>query len=112
MKLTAKGISSHGSVPIFEHNAVVKMAKVIDGLAKYRPHIVLTPETKSLLQTIARLDGIDDEINEGNVDDILRKLRDKTIVPYLSAITRMTISPDVIHGGVKTNIVPIVVKPR
>jgi acetylornithine deacetylase/succinyl-diaminopimelate desuccinylase-like protein len=106
MKLTAKGISSHGSVPVSEHNAVVKMAKVIVGLAQYQPHIVLTPQTKSLLKTIARLDGINDEINESNVDDILRKLRDNTVLPYLSAITRMTISPDVIHGGVKTNIVP------
>ena len=106
MKLTAEGISSHGSVPIYEHNAVVKMAKVIAGLAKYKPHIVLTSQTKSLLQTIARLDGLDDEINDGTVDDILGKLRDKTVLPYLSAITRMTISPDVIHGGVKTNIVP------
>jgi len=106
MKLTAKGISSHASVPVSEHNAVVKMAKVIVGLAQYQPHIVLTPQTKSLLKTIARLDGINDEINESNVDDILRKLRDNTVLPYLSAITRMTISPDVIHGGVKTNIVP------
>jgi acetylornithine deacetylase/succinyl-diaminopimelate desuccinylase-like protein len=106
MKLTAKGISSHGSVPVSEHNAVVKMAKVIIGLAQYQPHIVLTPQTKSLLQTIAQLDGINDEINVANADDILRKLRDNTVLPYLSAITRMTISPDVIHGGVKTNIVP------
>ena len=106
MKLTAKGISAHGSVPNFEHNAVVKMAGVIAGLITYQPHIVLTPETKSLLQTIARLDGINDEINESNVEGILQKLRDKTILPYLSAITRMTISPDVIHGGVKTNIIP------
>jgi acetylornithine deacetylase/succinyl-diaminopimelate desuccinylase-like protein len=58
------------------------------------------------LQTIAQLDGINDEINVANADDILRKLRDNTVLPYLSAITRMTISPDVIHGGVKTNIVP------
>ena len=106
MKLTAKGISAHGSVPNFEHNAVVKMAGVIAGLATYQPRIVLTPETKSLLQTIARLDGINDEINESNVEGILQKLRDKTILPYLSAVTRMTISPDVIHGGVKTNIIP------
>ena len=106
MKLTAKGISSHGSVPVSEHNAVVKMAKVIEGLSNYKPRIVLTQETTNLLQTIARLDGINDEINEGNVDDILRKLHDKTIVPYLAAVTRMTVSPDVIQGGVKTNIVP------
>ena len=106
MKITAQGVSSHGSVPMLEQNAVVKMAKVIDGLVKYRPQVVLTPETKNLLQIIARLDGLDYEINEDNVDFILDKLRDRTVVPYLSAITRMTISPDVIHGGVKTNIVP------
>jgi acetylornithine deacetylase/succinyl-diaminopimelate desuccinylase-like protein len=106
MKLTSKGISSHGSVPLLEQNAVVKMARVINGLAKYRPHIILTEETQRLLQTIARLDDLYEEINEDNVDYVLGKLSDKAIVPYLSAITRMTISPDVIHGGVKTNIVP------
>jgi acetylornithine deacetylase/succinyl-diaminopimelate desuccinylase-like protein len=106
MKLTSKGTSSHGSVPILEQNAVVKMARVINGMARYRPHIILTPETQSLLQTIARLDDLYEEVNEDNVDYVLGKLSDKAIVPYLSAITRMTISPDVIHGGVKTNIVP------
>ena len=106
MKLTAQGVSSHGSVPMLEQNAVVKMAKIINGLAKYRPQIVLTPETKSLLQKIAILDGLSDEINEDNVDSFLGKLSDRAIVPYLKAITRMTISPDVMHGGVKTNIVP------
>ncbi len=106
IKLTTKGISSHGSIPISGQNAVVKMATIIDGLAKYKPCIILTPETKSLLQTIARLDGLNDEVKESNVDDILQKLHDKTIAPELSAITRMTISPDVIHGGVKTNIIP------
>ena len=106
MKLTAKGISSHGSVPMLEHNAVVKMARVINGLARYRPHIVLTQETQSLLQTVARLDGINDIITEDNVDYVLAQLTDKEILPYLSAVTRMTISPDVVHGGIKTNIVP------
>jgi acetylornithine deacetylase/succinyl-diaminopimelate desuccinylase-like protein len=106
MKLTAKGISSHGSVPMLEQNAVVKMARVINGLARYRPHIVLTEETQRLLQTVAKLDGITDAITEDNVDEILAKLTDKAILPYLSAVTRMTISPDVIHGGVKANIVP------
>jgi len=106
MKLTAKGISSHGSVPVPEHNAVVKMAKVIDGLAKYKPHIVLTPETKSLIEKIARIDGLDDDVNEGNIDSILGKLKDKKLAEELAAVTRMTISPDIINGGVKTNIIP------
>jgi len=106
MKLTSKGISSHGSVPRLEHNAVVKMVRVLNGLANYKPNIVLLPETKNLLQLCAQIDGLDIEVREETVDDILGKLSDKKVVPYLSAVTRMTISPDVIHGGIKTNIVP------
>jgi acetylornithine deacetylase/succinyl-diaminopimelate desuccinylase-like protein len=106
MKLTTHGISSHGSVPMLEHNAVVKMARAINTMANYMPQIVLTTETKRLLQTIAQLDGLHEEITEDNVDYILGRLRDQAIVPYLNAITRMTVSPDVISGGVKTNIVP------
>jgi acetylornithine deacetylase/succinyl-diaminopimelate desuccinylase-like protein len=106
MKLNAKGISSHGSVPMLEHNAVVKMAKAINSMANYLPQIVLTPETKSLIQTIVLLDGLHEEVTEDNLDYMLARLKDRAIVPYLSAITRMTISPDVIHGGMKTNIVP------
>ncbi len=106
MKLTSKGISSHGSVPMTENNAVVKMAEVVTNLAKYQPRVVLTPETRNLVQIFAHLDGLTDEVNENNVDAVLSKLSDKTPVSYLKALTRMTISPDVIRGGVKTNIVP------
>ncbi|MBN1643447.1 MAG: M20/M25/M40 family metallo-hydrolase [Dehalococcoidales bacterium] len=106
MKLTTKGISSHGSVPIAGNNAVVKMAEVVNKLAKYQPRIVLTPETKKLVQTFVRLDGLTDKVDESNLDAVLNKLSDKTLVYYLKAITRMTISPDVIRGGIKTNIVP------
>ncbi|MCX6003107.1 MAG: M20/M25/M40 family metallo-hydrolase [Chloroflexi bacterium] len=106
MKLISKGISSHGSVPVMENNAVVKMASVINGLANYKPRVGLTSETQSLVQTFARLDGLSDKVSADNVDDVLRRLSDRVLVSYLSAVTRMTISPDVIHGGVKTNIVP------
>ena len=106
MKLTASGVSSHGSVPVNENNAVVKMVKVISKLADYKPRVVLTPETKNLVQTIASLDGLNEEVHEGNLDDILQKMSDRTVALFLSAVTRMTISPDVIQGGVKTNIIP------
>jgi acetylornithine deacetylase/succinyl-diaminopimelate desuccinylase-like protein len=91
---------------MLEHNAVVKMARTINAMANYIPQIVLTPETKSLIQTIMLLDGLHEEVTEDNLDYMLSRLKDRAIVPYLSAITRMTISPDVIHGGMKTNIVP------
>jgi len=105
-KLKARGVSCHGSVPMFGDNAVAKMANVVKGLAEYQPQIVLTPEVKQLIQAVAKLEGIANEINKENIDQVIQGLPDRILAGYLTAITRMTVSPNVIHGGVKVNIVP------
>jgi len=106
MKLKTSGRSSHGSLPMLGDNAVIKMTEVIKRLAEHQPQIVLIPEVKHLIQAIARLQGFDNVINEENIDQVIQRLEDKIFAGYLSAATRITISPNVIHGGVKTNIVP------
>ncbi|MDP3879528.1 MAG: M20/M25/M40 family metallo-hydrolase [Dehalococcoidales bacterium] len=106
MKLRTRGVSAHGSLPVLGDNAVSKMAKIVKGLSEYQPEIVLIPEVEQLIRGIARLGGLDEDINEDNVDRTIRKLKDKVFAAYLSATTRMTVSPNVIHGGAKTNIVP------
>jgi len=105
-KLRAKGVSSHGSVPMFGDNAVAKMANVVKGLAEYQPQVVLTPEVRQLIQAVAKLEGLANEINKENIDQVIQGLQDRILAGYLTAITRMTVSPNVIHGGVKVNIVP------
>lgn len=105
-KLKARGVSSHGSVPMFGDNAVAKMANVVKGLAEYQPQMVLTPEVKQLIQAVAKLEGLANEINKENIDQVIQGLQDRVLAGYLTAITRMTVSPNVIHGGVKVNIVP------
>lgn len=106
LKLNTKGVAGHGSVPYLPNNAVVKMAKVIDALAAYQPQVVMTPEVKYLVQEIANLYGQKKEVTEKNFDEFLAKIKDGTLAAYLKAITSMTISPNVVHGGIKTNIVP------
>jgi len=105
-KLKARGVSSHGSVPMFGDNAVVKMANVVKGLAEYQPQVVLTLEVKQLIQAVAKLEGLANEIDKENIDQVIQGLQDRILAGYLTAITRMTVSPNVIHGGVKVNIVP------
>ncbi len=104
--LKARGVSSHGSVPMFGDNAVAKMANVVKGLAEYQPQVILTPEVKQLIQAVAKLEGIANEIDKENIDQVIHGLQDRILAGYLTAITRMTVSPNVIHGGVKVNIVP------
>lgn len=106
LKLTTRGIAGHGSVPILENNAVVKMAKVIIALANYQPTIILTPETKRLIQSVAEIYGHNISLDVKGLDNDLRKLPDIYLMIYLMVITRMTLSPNVVYGGIKTNIVP------
>lgn len=106
LKLKTKGVAGHGSVPYLPNNAVAKMARVLNDLSHYKPHVVMTPEVKHLIQSIANLAGFQQEVDEDNLDSLLSYLKDSSLSAYLRAITRMTISPNVVHGGVKTNIVP------
>jgi len=106
LRLKTKGVAGHGSIPYLPNNAVAKMAKVLNSLANYTPRVVLTPEVKHLIQSLAELTGFRKEVNDGNLNELFSHLKDVSLSAYLSAITRMTISPNVVHGGMKTNIVP------
>jgi len=106
LKLKTRGVSSHGSLPMLGDNAVAKMAEVIKSLTEYQPEIILIPEVKQLIQAVAKLEGLSDEINKENIDQVIQGLKDRILAGYLTAITRMTVSPNVVHGGLKVNVVP------
>lgn len=105
--LRAKGKSCHGSVPTLGENAVLKMARALAALGRYRPRVHLIPEVRSLLAGIARVTGFPwGEAGGENVDLLLASLDDRTFSETLRAMTRMTVSPNVVRGGTKTNVVP------
>jgi len=105
-KLKTSGFSAHGSLPMLGDNAVTKMAAAIKNLAEYQPEIILVPELRQLVREIAKLAGFGSEINEQNVDQLIQSLEDRVFAALLSAITRMPVSPNVVHGGAKINIIP------
>lgn len=106
--LRAHGTAGHGSVPTLADNAVVKMARAVSRLNNYRAEVVLTPEVEKLLRSLAGLCGITiDSLGPNEVDALLEALPlEKAFVESLRAMTRMTVSPNMIRGGIKTNIVP------
>ncbi|MDO8577582.1 MAG: M20/M25/M40 family metallo-hydrolase [Dehalococcoidales bacterium] len=106
LKLRAEGVSAHGSLPLLGDNAVTKMAAALTALTEYRSDTVLIPEVKVMLGEIARLAGLKDRATKSNIDRIIDGVGNKTFGAYLSAITRMTISPNMVCGGSKTNIIP------
>ena len=105
-RMQARGDSCHGSVPALGDNAVLKMARALVVLGNYRPEIKFIPEVRFLLQELLHIKGLDEPVNETNVDMLLDKFRERSFAESLRAMTRMTISPNMIAGGSKTNIVP------
>ena len=105
-KLKAFGVSGHGSRPTLGDNAVVKMAEAVENLGKYTPEITVIPAVKKLMETYSELMGEKKKVTSENVDEIIDAIPDRFFAEGLRATTRMTVSPNMIQGGKKVNIIP------
>jgi acetylornithine deacetylase/succinyl-diaminopimelate desuccinylase-like protein len=106
-KLTVKGTPGHGSMPFGSDNALVKAAEVIRRLAGYRPPARVSDTWRQMVELLdvpaeARAGLVD----PGRVDETCASLRDPRTAAFAHACTHLTISPNVVRGGDKTNVIP------
>ena len=113
-KIKAKGTPGHGSTPNMADNAIMRMNKVIGKLGEYKAETQLIPTVKCYLDELAKKDNSlrapfscllanpkqSEEILEGIVGE------NKFLADELSPRIKMTITPTMIQGGVKENVVP------
>ena len=113
-KVKAKGIPGHGSMPNVADNAIMRMNRVVERLGDYRSGVGLVPTVKRFLNEIAKEEPdlqwfvsrllmspeLSDELL-GKLDEVAKSLAD-----YIRPRIRMTITPTIIHGGVKENVIP------
>ena len=113
-KVKAKGTPGHGSMPNMADNAIIRMTKVISKLGNYRSKVALVPTVKSFLAEIAREHSFLQEpfnrllANPELSDQILDELAKTSpqLAEEIRPRLRMTITPTIIHGGVKENVIP------
>ncbi|MEM3731848.1 MAG: M20/M25/M40 family metallo-hydrolase [Candidatus Bathyarchaeia archaeon] len=114
LKVKAKGVPGHGSVPGAADNAILRMNRVVEKLGNHRAKIFLAPTMRAFLNEMAKENptlrqGASLLLQNPDVgDQILDMLaqQDKAMAEELRAMLRMTIAPTIIHGGVKENIIP------
>jgi acetylornithine deacetylase/succinyl-diaminopimelate desuccinylase-like protein len=101
MKLTAKGVASHGSM-ITTDNAVVKLANALTKLGGYQWPERATKTATALMKRVAEAMG--EPFNPGNL---------RSYLPYFGGMTKMigatlqnTANPSMLEAGYKTNVVP------
>jgi len=108
-RLRVVGTPGHGSAPFGSDNAAVKAAEVIRRLAEYRGAAVISDAFRGWVDRA----GLSEEVTTGLLDPETTWATLETLPPKLAkgghAVCHTTFSPNVVHGGQKTNIIPDVV---
>jgi len=110
-RLRVRGTPGHGSMPFAADNAIVKASAVVSRLADYRPRGQITELWRSYVENSM----LADDVRAALVDPELaygacQAEPDERAAKYWHACTHTTVSPNVVHGGVKTNVIPDVVE--
>ena len=105
-RLTIKGEPGHGSMPWGSDNALVKAAEVVRRLSAYSP----VPQLDELWAARIVALGLPDELSAklldpGRLRDALAELPPQ-LAANAHACSHTTFSPNVVAGGVKTNVIP------
>jgi acetylornithine deacetylase/succinyl-diaminopimelate desuccinylase-like protein len=107
-KLVAKGTTSHGSVPLGD-NPVERLVRVLNRIVAYETPVRLTPAVDRFFKAQARDQTGQARTWLSNAAAALKTPRGRAWLlsePERNALLRTTITPTVLKGSEKTNIIP------
>ena len=107
-RVSFKGTSGHGSLPYGSDNAVVKASEAVIRISEYNP-----PPTTKYLSELANGLGLGTFqrlmlTNPIFLPFTLSRLRSREpgMAKAIHGLSRMTLSPNMVRGGVKVNVIP------
>ena len=109
IRLTARGVAGHGSVPL-RSNAVVHLARAIAAVADWRTPMRLNETTRAFFERLATISAPADaaryrQILRGDEDGSAQEHFAEHEPRYYSTL-RTSISPNMIRGGYRVNVIP------
>ncbi|HVF32976.1 MAG TPA: M20/M25/M40 family metallo-hydrolase [Acidimicrobiales bacterium] len=112
-RLRIEGTPGHGSMPFGTDNALVKAAEVVRRLVDFRSPAKITDTWRAYASAL----DLPADVRAGLLDPArvwetcaALAVDDPKLAKFAHACTHMTFSPNVVHGGVKTNVIPDVVE--
>jgi acetylornithine deacetylase/succinyl-diaminopimelate desuccinylase-like protein len=111
IQLTATGVAGHGSVPL-QTNSVLKLAQAITAVSAWKPPIQLNETTRTYFTRLAAISpppdaaryraviGSDPKAAQDAVDYFAKS------DPRLASTVRASISPNIVQGGYRVNVIP------
>ena len=111
IELISRGIAGHGSVPLAS-NAIVHLAGAVARIGAWRPEIRLNATTRTYFERLAAISPPDIAKHYRGVlssDPAVRRAADDWLYanePRHSSMLRTSVSPNVISGGYRSNVIP------
>jgi acetylornithine deacetylase/succinyl-diaminopimelate desuccinylase-like protein len=106
-RLRVRGTPGHGSMPYGADNAVVKAAEIVRRIEARRPRAGLGEVWRETVAAYGFDRSLEARLLEPTtVFDALADIPDRDTATVLHACSHTTISPNVVHGGVKSNVIP------
>ena len=104
VEIDFKGASAHASTPWQGTNALYQLAQAVQRIEQYEPERDTSTGLFDYLSTFA----IEDKPSPGNIDEIIEETaeRNPRFASILRAFSRMTVTPTMVRGGIKSNSVP------
>jgi acetylornithine deacetylase/succinyl-diaminopimelate desuccinylase-like protein len=108
-RLVARGVSGHGSVPL-RTNAIVHLAQAVAKVAEWKTPMRLNETTRAYFERLAKLSSPEEAaryktlLQPGKSDEAQEYLAVNE--PRLFSTLRTSISPNIIKGGYRNNVIP------
>ena len=104
IEIDVKGVSSHASVPWQGTNAMYRLSRALSNIEQFEPELDTSTGLFDHLSTFA----IEHRPSPSNIEEIIAEVEPKNprFASLLKALSRMTLTPTMIRGGIKSNSVP------
>ena len=104
VEIEVKGTSAHASIPWQGTNALYQLAQVVRRIEEYEP---VRDTSTSLFEHLSTF-AIEHKPSPENIDDIIAETEpsNPSFASLMRALSRMTLTPTMISGGIKSNSVP------
>ena len=104
IEIDVKGVSSHASVPWQGTNAMYRLSRALSNIEQFEPELDTSTGLFDHLSTFA----IEHRPSPSNIEEIIAEVEptNPRFASLLKALSRMTFTPTMIRGGIKSNSVP------
>jgi len=106
-RVRVRGTAGHASAPLRTDNALVTAAAVIGRLAAFKPPATIHDAWRRFVEAMAMPEEIAAMLlDPDRIDQFCESLPDLGLARQSHACTHMTITPTIVHGGTKLNVIP------